>query len=108
MLSHLEVEMMMAAAAGVEFRPANGTTMPAFQVLLDGKFAAAYAAEDGESIPFTMRPNGRLVTGKGGVAIVTGVELTAALHPDGDDIAGRMPMRAPSLRIHFQPLHGRP
>src|SRR5579862_2907535 len=98
---------MVFAAAGVERGIAKETGIGAFEVAADAGLRSADAAKNGGHIPLGARPLLRHMTGECVVTIPAGVPDVAALHPDGDDVARRMVMRAARLGVHVEAKHGR-
>ncbi len=99
--------MKVVLTAGVEGCVTNHTLKTTLQVLLNGQFGAAGAAENRLVAPFTLRPNLYRMAGQSRVAVFAGVKRAATPHLDGDDVGWAVIMLATSLRIEIQTSHFR-
>ena len=97
--AELEIEMVVAAARGVEGGVAGGAARVAVQVCVNGELGAARSADDGWLVPFAVGPDLDSVAGEKGVAVLASVVDSAAFHLDGDDVRGRVVMGATGLGI---------
>ena len=85
--------MIMTAAPRIEPGAAGRACVLAFEIVPDAQLGATCAAHDRWRVPFGSRPNLDRVARKRVVAVLAGVIDSAALHPDGDNVQRRMPMR---------------
>lgn len=89
----------MVATGGIEVGVAVRTLRIRLKVGGDRHCIPAGPAKDGVIVPLGYRPDLDGMIGKGYVAILAGVEKTAALHADGDDVAGSVVVEAAGLRV---------
>lgn len=92
--SHLKVQLVVPGTTRVEARVTARALAPTAQILIDGQFAAAAAAEHGFCVAFVPCPYLWGMPGQGFVAADAGVVLAAALVSDGDDVQVGVPMGA--------------
>jgi hypothetical protein len=96
--SQFEIQVVVVSTAGVEGCLAVWALVATSQVFIDGELGVAVAAEYGLSSALGPRPHLGRVVGQGIVAGNAGVVLTAALVPDGDNVALRMVVGALGAR----------
>ena len=72
------------------------------QIFTDGQFRFTSAAQNCRLIEFRVRPNVYRMVGDGEVAVFASVVNAAAFHFDGDDVQGRVVMKATGLGIEIE------
>lgn len=94
MYSHLEIQLVVPGAPGVEARGTAWAPAPTAQVLVDGQLAAAVPTEHGFCFALVPCPYLWGMAGQGFVAANAGVVLAATLVFDGDYVQVRVPVGA--------------
>lgn len=74
-------------------------------MLANRKCVPAYAAEQGELIPFGSRPNFYIVIRQGVMTILAGVETITAFHLDRDDVHSGAMVSAARLRVNIDSVY---
>jgi len=97
-----EVEVVMAAASGIESGAAMRAARVAREIGGNGEGGAAGATEDGGLVKLGWRPRLEGVVGESVVAILAGVEEAAAAHLDGNDVGGLVVVEAARLRVEVE------
>jgi hypothetical protein len=95
----------MIAATGIEFRIAVRTFVAACHVLCYRQFTSAGPAKHRLVVPLLRRPNLNRMACQSIMAIFAGVVDAAALHPDGNDVQGRVVVSTARLRIQSNAAH---
>lgn len=98
--------MEVIPAPRIELSAASRAAIPAAHVLMNGQYRAAGPAQDGFLIPFTLRPYSGRVISECVMAVLACIVNATALHFDGDDVGGAMPVLAARLRIDIDALRG--
>src|SRR6202040_1800175 len=90
---HLEIKVMVVAAARIERCLAGRAGIIAIEIAPDAHLRSAGAAEHGRFIPLSARPWFERVIRQRLMAILAAIIYAAALHLDGDDVARRLVVR---------------
>lgn len=97
----------MQPASRIEVRAAFRASIRATQVFVGCKFGFANAAKHGRFVEPRLWPSDRRVVRDLGVARVAWIIGIAACKFQGDDVDGRVPMRASRLLVDIDTQHGR-
>src|SRR4051812_35637656 len=100
--------MPMALAPRIKLRRASRTPRRALPILPDGHLYAASPAENRLLVPLRARPNHKVMSRQGHMAILASIVEPAAPRLDRYNVQRRAVMHTPRLRIHLKPTHPRP
>jgi hypothetical protein len=105
-LLHLKVQTPMVFTSRIECATTLCAATPARQILIDTQHVLTSAAQYGSLAALRNRPYSRRVGLASVVAADAGVEAVAAGMLDGDDVEGRVPMRALGQRGDGEAVDG--
>ena len=100
-LPDLEINMIVAAASGIEVLQTCRAATFGIHVLMDGQLYAASAAKYGSLAPFPLGPGLDRMIGERVMTILAGIVNATALHLDRDDVSGSVIVLATGLRIEI-------
>jgi hypothetical protein len=100
--------MVVVAAAGIEPGATGRALVRRVEILADRQLDSTNAAQDGGLIPFALWPYLNRVAGERVVAVLAGIVISAALHPDRNYIDRLVVMRTAGLSVNVNSIHMRP